>query len=420
MIRDSLTIHAGFFRQVTSSVVSNGAGIFLGFVVSIILARELGPDGRGMVSWLISLHIIATAFTQLGTTNLNRRYAAEKPHAASHYRLLTLLAISGSSLVILPLFFWLAQGNPIAEALPLALIIVLLGVPLLAAADALAALLVGLHHARGYNIVMLSQKICNLLLIGGLFLLDGLTPFSAVIALMLAVGVKFAIAFAFSRHHRHGTLKGAIQQAKLHKVYMLINHFSNLAQLLASHAVVLIMGVETTAEQVGYFAVAYAFIEAMSTLSRMFSMYAVPNLVKLKHHHERQHFKIMATITLSILLLGAAGFFYLIAPWLITLVFGDTFTPSIAVFRILLIGLVFFGGFQLFHAMITALHEGWVILLPPAISAVTLIVTSFLLIPNQGAEGAAQAWLIANIAAMCGAAVILFNKKGKVAYESEG
>ncbi len=419
MIRDTLTQHTGFFKQVASSVASNGAGILLGFVVSIILARELGPDGRGMVSWLISLHIIATAFTQFGTTNLNRRYAAEKPYAANHYRLLTLLAVGGSSLLVLPLFYGFAHTNPIAETMPLALFIALLGVPLLAAADALAALLVGLHHARGYNIVILSQKLCNLLLIGGLFLIGGLTPFTAVLALMLAVVVKFAIAFYFLRHRNKGTLKGAIAQAKRHKTYMLINHISNLAQLLASHAVVLIMGVETTAEQVGYFAVAYAFIEAMATLSRMFSMYAVPNLVRLKTPQERRQFKAIATIMLCTLLLGAAGVFYLIAPWLVTLVFGEAFTPSISVFRTLLIGLVFFGSFQLFHSMITAMYQGWVILLPPVISAVTLIVTSLVLVPNQGAEGAAQAWLIANIAAMFGAAMIIFNEKRETIHEPQ-
>ena len=128
-----------FYRKVASSVMTHGLGMVIGFVGSVILARTLGPEGRGVVSWMIALNIIGATFCQLGMPIVNKRYGAAHPEQAGTLLALTIGLCLLTAVLLMPVMYWLAGQNQMADGNKLALGVVLAMAPLLAMADALAA-----------------------------------------------------------------------------------------------------------------------------------------------------------------------------------------------------------------------------------------------------------------------------------------
>src|ERR1700704_5030530 len=70
-------------RFVTMNVLGQGASLAIGFATSIVLARLLGPAGRGLLGLMLSANLLVVVLTSIGlptaVTYFSSRADADPP-----------------------------------------------------------------------------------------------------------------------------------------------------------------------------------------------------------------------------------------------------------------------------------------------------------------------------------------------------
>ena len=171
---------------------------------TIVVARTLGPSGRGAVAVAFSFTLLLIQFGSFGLQSANPYFAARDPgRIAMIFRntlwltlgLGTLLALAG--LVVWALFPALLRGLGALE-----IVVVLIGVPAALANQLLQSILLAEGRMVAYNGIELAMGLTTFVgLLVGLVALS----FDVLGAIVLMVSVNIAGMFAFMfalRHHR--------------------------------------------------------------------------------------------------------------------------------------------------------------------------------------------------------------------------
>jgi O-antigen/teichoic acid export membrane protein len=403
-----------FLHKITGSIATQLVALGIGFIGSIILSRELGADGRGVVSWIMSLHIIGAAISQLGLANVNRRFAseyAEKPYLLAWLTIcICLLAAS----IMIPLIVLLAWNNNITSSYPLAFAIGMLGMPILSIGDTLNALQIGLHKSKSFNLSNVMQKSTTVAIYLVCAFLSVLSPLTAMLALMIGACTKLAIAL-----RSIGSLP-YISAQEWQAVYNHIKQFmrfssaSSLANLAVSHGIITLLGVFSQPTQIGLFATAYVLIEATLIIPRITSMYAVPGIVRCEKRREKIRLALFALMIVAAIMGILNTALYACASWLIPLLFGQDFIAAIPTFSYLLLGSFIYSLYIILQAWLQAESESHIITLPPIISATMILIGANMLFTEMGALGGAYTWIIANsIGALATSSFIVVHYRSK-------
>lgn len=185
--------------------LGNKAGVLLLNVAgTIVVARTLGPSGRGAIAVAFSFTLLIIQFGSFGLQSANPYFAARDPARLGDIfgntlwlavGLGTLLAAGG--LVVSQLFPALLRGLDVLE-----IAVVLVGVPAALANQLLQSILLAEGRMVAYNAVELSMGIVVFV---GLVVGLGVLSFGVLgaITLMVSTNVAGSFAFAFAlRHHR--------------------------------------------------------------------------------------------------------------------------------------------------------------------------------------------------------------------------
>ena len=100
-------------RSVTLNILGTGTSLFLGFFSSLLLARWLGPSGRGLLAIMIQISSLVFAVAAVGLP-IAVMFFASRPKARTGAILVTNMAYGALlALIFVPLFWLLRQ--PIAD-----------------------------------------------------------------------------------------------------------------------------------------------------------------------------------------------------------------------------------------------------------------------------------------------------------------
>jgi O-antigen/teichoic acid export membrane protein len=399
-----------FFKRVFSSSATQILGMGLAFVGSVLLARQLGADDRGVVAWIMSLHVIGSAMAQSGMCQVNRRFAADGNIPIDILKTLSILACFTASVMLIPLLYLYATNFDIAHN-KLALTIGLIGIPCLSTADALCDLLIAQHKTRRYNIINFVQKLVSVSIILAL-VAGGIANITfAVTAYILGSTTKLIIAVFLAGAKFEFNIHKAMHLFHRIKSYMFANEMSLLALLFASHVNIILLGMFSTSSEVGMYAVSMTLIEAMIILPKMTGVYIIPRLAKTSEHKNKNLIINQTVIISSIIMILIALPCFFLAQFGIHLLFGSEFDGAIPVFKIQLIGMVFWGIFIILHSIIIAEEDGWKIILPAFVSAVVIVLGSVSQYSAGGAVSAATVWALAQFAGLLVSVCLIFLKK---------
>lgn len=172
--------------------------------------------------------------------------------------------------------------------------------------------------------------------------------------------------------------------------FSLVGHLSNLINLINYRFDVWVVDRYQGAAELGLYAVAVGLGQLLFNVPEPFSRVVQPYLFGQVKNEMLHRFKAVARLNftaLSVLAVGLA----LIAHWIVPLLFGPAFQPSVIPLQLLLPGIVLSGATKLLSQLVT--HGGLqrYNLIATASAALLTIILDLVLIPRWGMHGAAIA-----------------------------
>jgi O-antigen/teichoic acid export membrane protein len=387
-------------RFVTLNLLGQGGSLLIGFATSIVLARLLGPAGRGLLGLMLSVNVLVVVVASIGLPTAVT-YFSSRPDADPPAILGNCLAHAAALAVILIPVSWLLHGQ-IAEALGggaggLTWVLVAALVPLSLLDWTTNSQLQGsLRFARA-NVVVVLSRLAYAVAVVVLLAVLSLGVTGGVIA--TALGSVVMIGLSLSPVLREGRPRVDIGLARRLYAYGGKAEMGSILQLANGRLDVVVMQIYRPLAQVGYYVVAQTLAELVVTLANEFRWTGMVLVTKLDGEEEQasttastvRHYTIVAAAAaLGTALLGSAT---------ILLGYGARFHPAIAPMLILLPGAWMLGIGIVIQGDLSGRGRPGLASTLAGISAAVTTGLDFLLIPSLGAIGAA-------LASLCGYSIL--------------
>ena len=395
-----------------SSITKNSAITFssqififaLGFAASIILARVLGPEGKGIYALIVLIPALMLKLGSLGIEAANVYFTGSKRYEIKDIVSNSLLCgiLLGSILILL--FFGVFHLDIFKNYLdsnqinPYYLWIAVLTVPLSLLSGFLISIFLGAEKITIYNKINIFNSTFQLILLSVFLVILKKGIFGAVISYVLGIiGLalvvillitKFTkITFSFNRRLLKDSTK-----------YGLKAYFGNLTQFLNYRLDMLLVAAFLTPAWVGFYSISVGIAERLWMLPGAIATVLFPKISSLKHKEANNLTPRIARHTFLIIFVFAL-ILALIARPLIKILFGSVFLPSVMPLIILLPGIIALGGCKILTADFAGRGKPQFGTYAAFVSLAVNIPLNLWLIPKWGISGAAFASSAAYITA---------------------
>jgi O-antigen/teichoic acid export membrane protein len=154
--------------------------------------------------------------------------------------------------------------------------------------------------------------------------------------------------------------------------------------------------------ELGWYSLGTLLAGVLQQISIVFSTLLLPQFSVMVANGEIEKIASLVKRLLPYWFLGTSVLFsvaLLAAAWLVPLVFGQQFAPSVAVLAILMVGACALALFNAFSSLVSALGSTWVLTGICIASGAVNVVMDLLLIPSYGVRGAATATVLSYVTA---------------------
>jgi O-antigen/teichoic acid export membrane protein len=375
---------------------TNVATAVLGLVNVLVVARALGPSGRGDVALLTTISFLTANFALLGVNEANANIAGAneetRPALASNSVLLSLLfgaaaaGIIGGLIAVFP-----GIGGDVR---PLLLALALAFLPVLVLQIYLDYLVQAEYGFVVSNVAWLIGPVTNVVANAALALAGVLTVGRAF-GVWLAgqtLGTIILAAFVLFRSAGFGRPDARLARASLG--FGLRTHLGRTMMLGNYRFDQWLLGAIAGSRELGLYSVAVAWSEALFFLPTVLGRVQRPDLVRASPDEAAREAAVgfrFATVVTAVLAAALA----VLAPVLCVDVFGDRFHGSISQLRILVLGAFGIVALKLLVNAMTARNLPLRGALGVAFAFAATVVLDLALIPSHGGLGAAIASTLA-------------------------
>jgi O-antigen/teichoic acid export membrane protein len=387
------------------------AGVLLTLISTPLLIRHLGVVDYGRYLTVVSLIFIVAAVTEGGLTNIGIREYASHREPGVRRRLIgellgVRLALTAAG-VLLAIVFAVAAGYPGVMVVGC----VLVGMAELVTV-AYVSFVIPLSTALRLGWVTVTELVRQIGLVAAIVALviagAGLAPFYVA----PLVGAVAALAATWPR------VRGLVAARPL----FALGAWRGLARDAVAYAVatalgvvyfritIVLLGLVSTAQQVGYFSASFRVIEVVAGVPWLLATSVFPILVRAARDDRARLRYAIDRLTRVALILGVLGAlaFGLGAPFVIDVIAGPGFGPSVDVLRIQAATIV--GSFLLstLGFMLLSLRRHRALVAANGVALVVATVLTLVLGPGHGATGAAVATVAAEAVLAAGYSIALF------------
>ena len=395
-VLDRLRRQAG--RPVASSVAATALIQLLAALTGILLARTLGPSGRGalaaVVLWPTMLWTIGNLGLVDSVTFLSARRAAPQRSIVSTSLGLALaqsVVLILVGLVIVPIALASQEASVIRDCL-----IFLASIPTSLVTLYLASELNGAHRVVAFNIVRVSVFAGNAVGVVFLVIDSNLTVTSAMLAYLLSQLVTTLVAFALVLPSLEGRI--SLPERPLARemlAYGWRSQLSSISNLLNERVDQLVISIVLAPASLGLYVVAWTLTSLSGLIGYSVSLAALPAVAKADtpldrqaKAHEYVFLTALATTAVVIPLLA-------LTPEILRIVFGPDFVGATDVTRILLIASIALGTGRVLEAALKGVNRPLDAGISEGAGLAVTAVGLALLLPILGLEGAAITSLLA-------------------------
>jgi len=373
-----------FGSQIAVAVISLGN--------ALIVARALGPTGRGDVVFLTTIAFIVSNLATVGVQEANVNVAGSHPHLrralATNSIILSFLfgCLAMVAVAVLVVLVPAAGGDSKTSLLALTLA----SLPGLVLSTNLRFLIQGDYGFAVTNLVWVLPAIINIS-INGLFAIAGsLTVGTAVLTWIGGQLLGTAILVWYVARRSVGFGRPSLSLARGTLGFGLKSHVGRVMLLGNYRLDQWILGAIAGAKELGLYSVAVAFAEGLFLLPTALSAVQRPDLVRASEGEAVRRTAAIFRASLVVTLVGAV-MFILLAPVLVLKLFGDDFHGSIIDLRILSLGAFGIVALKQVGNSLTARRLPTRASFGIGFAFVSTIVLDVLLIPSFNGVGAALA-----------------------------
>lgn len=361
------------------------------FATSLIIARVLGPEGRGLVSALTVPSQLAVTFSEMGIRQSTAYYLGRKVYAPERMipTLLTLIPMGALVAMALSLAYFalagVAKGDWLLQGLAVA------SIPLLLTTSYSTGVFLGRQRITEFRKANWRPAIANVLLAAGLCWLAGWGVKGALIGALVAalIGALYALRLlsqetplklGFDREVARALQRKGMSYA-LALFIVMLNY----------KIMILLLSRFSTLDQVGYYSQATVIAEMIWEVPTAVSSLLMSRGV---NSSEPDAFSRKVLVLARFAFLAAIGVsivLALAAPYLFVMLFGRQFAPSASICIILLPGVVAFIVFKVLNADMASRGNPWVAMIVMLPALLCNIALGWWMIREDGAMGAAYA-----------------------------
>jgi O-antigen/teichoic acid export membrane protein len=365
------------------------------FLRGILIARLLGPSGKGIFAILIALLSVLTLTAGFGLQSAITYYVGSRKFNLKSifstsiiFGLFSGLLISGLFLV-LNYYFQFFNFPKINGFLFLA-ILILIGTPLILIRSYIIGIFQGLKEFNYFNLISLLPVFLFSIFLIFLFWNNGSSKevlLLYLISIVITVFLGFILLMrkiSFSFRFDKSFFRVAVEKGK--RVYLAVV-FSNLMHYLS----IIIMNYFLSSREIGYFSVAQGlssallYIPSAATTIHFPLVSGMKNGMKRKEVTSRLSRHNVLLVILGAILLGAFG------RHIISLFYGEEFNPAFFILLYLLPGAIFFSTQAPFTSYFYGIGYPRIVYIAPLFALLTITILNVILLPRIGVIGAALA-----------------------------
>jgi O-antigen/teichoic acid export membrane protein len=389
-------IHSEFIRKIGETFFTRVLIIGMGLVTTAIVARILGPEGRGLFAVAVTVGTIGVQFGNLGFHASNVYFVARNPELLPSLVGNTLLISFGFGTfcaLMAWLFFILRPG--IAPLQGIMLVLSLLWIPFGLATLLLENLLIGIQEIRAYNIIEFTAKMITIALLG-LVIIFGSATVEMVFVTGLATQV-FCVIYSLWRLKRHfacypgisirlfgDTIRYGFKAYLAAFLFYLLIKFN----LLMIHYML-------GKQEAGYFSIAttlWDMVLILPTITGTLLFARLSSIEDLRRKWQIVQKTVRGIFMVTIPVIIAT---VLLANQIIGLLYGEAFLPAVPVVYWLMPGALFVAMGTIYQNYLGASGNVSLMIYGPLAALLVDVVCNYFLIGKLGIAGAAMADSIA-------------------------
>lgn len=382
-------------KRTTTATSIQLASLGLALVNSLLVARMLGPVGKGFQALALVIPEIAANQGTFGIVDALIHFSAkERALAKIWFTTVLVFALGTGVMYSLPLFF-LAQpvANLILPGVPIGLLrITCWSIPLIVFRNSIASLFLGSRQEKGYFTLLLTVSGSNLLFTSLALVLAG--DIRAVLwAGVASEGFSFLVALWLQRAFREGWGLAAPGLARITELirFGFPIFVSNLAQKMNYRLDFAIVNYLMGARETGLYSVATRIAESFLIAPRMVRLlwFAEASGVPSTQAVTERTNKLFRSGTILAVILAPA--YALVSVTFLPILFGSAFKGAILPLLLLVPGMVFLSIIMPMVGSLAALQHQQIQAYAAWASFALTLVLDFSLIPIWGPAGAAVA-----------------------------
>ncbi|MFA6190590.1 MAG: flippase [Candidatus Staskawiczbacteria bacterium] len=386
---------ASFTKNVSVTFFIRVATALITVIITVIMARVLGPTGQGIYSVAVlfpSLLLIFTGFSLNSTVTyfLGKGEYPQKQVIGTSVILNLLVSFFTILIGFAVIFFFGGFFFPDIENVYLFLSLLL--VPLNLFFSLGCQIFLGLQKFNKYNFISFFQSAIFLIFVTILLL----TMHFGVTVTILSQIISYFIAIIILLFLIIKEIKGI--DFKLSKVYLkeyflysVKSHLGNIFDFLHSRIDLFLINLFINPFSAGVYFASVRLVEGVWLFSGSIGTVLFPRLVSEKDPQKLKEFTPLICRNVLFFSTIIIIFLFIVSGWLITFLYSDNFSGAIMPFRILLVGILSISGFGILASDLAARGKPMINTYAIGVSAILNIILNLFWIPKWGINGAALA-----------------------------
>lgn len=384
-----------FTKNALITIVTQGIIFLFGLVTSVIIARILGPEGKGVYSLAILLPTFLVYFTNLGIGHATVYYLGKgkySPGVVFGNNILYTIVISILAILIGLVITFFFSNRLLPGVATKYLLLALLFVPGQLFLSLILFILLGLQRINKYNFILFFRVFLSFVLVGILLWSFHLGIKAAILTDILSVLIVGIILFIITlKEVKSFSLK--FNKEYLHDVlsYGIQFYLGSILYFLHSGITLPLINFFLNPMLVGFYSLSLGLTDKLWLVSDAVGTVLFPKISAENDESKRKEFTPLIFRNITFLIVIFAIFLFFIGRWLIVLLYSSAFFESVKPFRILLIGAVAISGWKILENDIKGRGKPILNTYITGFSVCLNLIMNIIFIPQYGILGAAWA-----------------------------
>lgn len=393
-----------FTKNTLITFVAQVLALIFGVGTSVIVARILGPEGKGIYSLAILLPVLLVTFTSFGigpaaVFYIGRRKYSPKEIFGNNIIYTILISTFAILIGLVIVFFFKDKLFPgiSVEFLLLALFLI----PFQFFLGFIVYILLGLQKIKKYNFILFLRVFLFFILIWVFLLGFHFGIKAAITAEVFAFFIACTVLFFMTKKETNGiSLKLNKNYFRDTFLYGIKTHLGNIFSFLHYRIDILLINFFLNPLMVGFYTIGVGLAEKIWLISNSAGIILFSKVSSETDKENSKKFTPLVFRNVLFITILIAILLFIFSRWIIILLYSDAFLKSIQPFQILLIGTVALSGWRILENDLKGRGKPMLNTYATGISVVLNIILNILWIPKLGILGAAWATAISYTATL--------------------